>query len=150
MEVILLERIRNLGQLGEKVKVKPGYARNYLIPQAKAVYATKANVEAFEAKRAEYEKAAAEALAAAQARAEQLNALELTMESKTIGEDGKLYGSIGVHEVLDLITGKGVAVEKREVNLPSGPIRSIGEYEVEVLLHSEVVAKLTLTVTEEK
>ena len=148
MEVILLEKVGKLGGLGDKVGVKSGYGRNYLIPYGKAVPATAANVAEFDVRRAELEKAAAEKLAAAQARAEQVNALEVTIVSKA-GDEGKLFGSIGVRDVADAITAAGVEVNKSEVRLPEGPLRVVGEFEITVHLHSDVDAVVKLTVVSE-
>jgi len=148
MEVILLEKIGKLGNLGDKVAVKAGYGRNFLIPQGKAVPATEANVAKFEERRAELEAAAAEALAAATARAEALNEKEVTIVSKA-GDEGKLFGSIGTKDIADAVTAAGAEVEKSEVRLPEGALRNIGEYEIAIQLHSEVTATITLTVVAE-
>ena len=127
MEVILLEKVANLGDLGDKVNVKSGYGRNFLLPQRKATAATAANVAAFEARRAELEKAAAEKRAEAEARAAQLSELEVTITANT-GDEGKLFGSIGTRDVADAITAAGVAVAKSEVRMPEGALRYTGEY----------------------
>ncbi|WP_150912587.1 50S ribosomal protein L9 [Marinobacter halotolerans] len=148
MEVILLEKVANLGSLGDKVKVKAGYGRNFLLPYGKAVPATADNLKAFEERRAELEKAAAEKLAAAQARAEALNGASVTITSKA-GEEGKLFGSIGVRDIADAITAAGTEVEKSEVRLPEGPLRVVGEYEIELQLHSDVSASINLAVVAE-
>lgn len=148
MEVILLDKIRNLGTLGDKVNVKPGYARNYLVPEKKAVLATKANVEKFEARRAELEKAAAEKLAAAHARKEQLESLAVTIPANA-GDEGKLFGSIGTRDIAQAITEAGVATEKSEVMLPEGTIRVIGDFEIDLHLHTDVVATIKLAVVPE-
>ena len=145
MEVILLEKVANLGSLGDKVKVKAGYGRNFLLPYGKAVPATEANLKAFEERRAELEKAAAEKQAAAQARAEALEGAAFTISSKA-GEEGKLFGSIGVRDIADAITAGGTEVEKSEVRLPEGPIRVTGEYEIELQLHSDVEVTIKLAV----
>jgi len=145
MELILLEKIANLGNLGDKVNVKAGYGRNYLLPQRKAVAATAENVAAFEVRRAELEKVAAEKKAEAQARAAQLAALQITI-SAVAGEEGKLFGSIGTHDIADAITAAGVAVEKSEVRMPNGTIRSLGEFDVDVHLHSDVEAVVKVIV----
>ncbi|MHA7927361.1 MAG: 50S ribosomal protein L9 [Marinobacter sp.] len=145
MEVILLEKVANLGSLGDKVKVKAGYGRNFLLPYGKAVPATEANLKAFEERRAELEKAAAEKQAAAQARAEALEGAAFTISSKA-GEEGKLFGSIGVRDIADAITAAGTEVEKSEVRLPEGPIRVTGEYEIELQLHSDVEVTIKLAV----
>ncbi len=146
MQVILLDKIANLGSLGDQVNVKAGYARNFLIPQGKVVMATKANVEMFETRRAELEAKVAEQLAAAEARAESVNTLEgVTIASKA-GDEGKLFGSIGTRDIADAITAAGVAVAKSEVRLPEGALRNIGEFEVSIQLHSEVFATAKLQV----
>ncbi|MDX1755826.1 MAG: 50S ribosomal protein L9 [Marinobacter sp.] len=148
MEVILLEKVANLGSLGDKVKVKAGYGRNFLLPYGKAVAATEDNLKAFEERRAELEKAAAEKLSAAQARAEALEGASFTITSKA-GEEGKLFGSIGVRDIADAITTGGTEVEKSEVRLPEGPIRVVGEYDIELQLHSDVTVEVKLTVVAE-
>ena len=146
MDIILLEKVANLGDLGEQVKVKPGYGRNYLIPQNKAVPATKANIEKFEARRAELEKAAAEALAEAQARAEKIAAQASITITSNAGDEGKLFGSVGPADIADALTAAGVAVEKREVIMPEGPIHTIGEYEINVRTHTDVMQLVKVTV----
>jgi large subunit ribosomal protein L9 len=148
MEVILLEKVGKLGGLGDKVNVKAGFGRNYLIPYGKAVPANAANVAEFEARRAELEKAAADKLSAAEARAEQLNEFAVTITSKA-GDEGKLFGSIGVRDIADAITAAGIEVSKSEVRLPEGPIREVGEYDVAVQLHSDVTTAIKLTVVAE-
>jgi large subunit ribosomal protein L9 len=148
MEVILLEKVANLGSLGDKVKVKAGYGRNFLLPYGKAVAATADNLKAFEERRAELEKAAAEKLAAAQARGEALEGASITITSKA-GEEGKLFGSIGVRDIADAITAAGTEVEKSEVRLPEGPLRVVGEYEIELQLHSDVTVHINLAVVAE-
>lgn len=148
MQIILLEKVANLGALGQTVNVKAGYARNFLLPQGKAVPATKANVEAFEARRAELEAQAAANLAAAQERAAQIEALELSVAVKA-GDEGKLFGSLGNRDIADLVTAAGVAVTKSEVRLPQGPIRTLGAQEIAIQLHAEVTATLKLQVVAE-
>ncbi|WP_286810572.1 50S ribosomal protein L9, partial [Marinobacter sp. UBA2678] len=143
MDVILLEKVANLGSLGDKVKVKAGYGRNFLLPYGKAVAATADNLKAFEERRAELEKAAAEKLSAAQARGEALEGASVTITSKA-GEEGKLFGSIGVRDIADAITAAGTDVEKSEVRLPEGPLRVVGEYEIELQLHSDVTVHINL------
>ncbi|SET02965.1 MULTISPECIES: 50S ribosomal protein L9 [Marinobacter] len=145
MEVILLEKVANLGSLGDKVKVKSGYGRNFLLPYGKAVAATADNLKAFEERRAELEKAAADKLAAAQSRAEALEGQSFTISSKA-GDEGKLFGSIGVRDIADAITAGGTEVEKSEVRLPEGPIRVTGEYEIELQLHTDVTVTVQLAV----
>jgi large subunit ribosomal protein L9 len=148
MEVILLEKVSKMGGLGDKVNVKSGYGRNYLIPFGKAVPATKANIENFEARRADLEKTAAGTLAAAQARADVLNTIELTIAA-VAGDEGKLFGSIGTRDIADAIIAAGAEVDKNEVRLPEGVIRAIGEFEIAVQLHSEVTAIVKLAVVAE-
>jgi large subunit ribosomal protein L9 len=148
MQVILLEKIRKLGDLGETVKVRQGFGRNYLIPQGKAVPATPENVAKFEARRAELEKAQAEALAAATARAEQLGALTITLVRKA-GAEGKLYGSVGTVDIAEEVTKAGVELHKHEVKLPDGPFRLIGEYDVALNLHADVDARIRLIIQPE-
>ncbi len=148
MQIILLEKIANLGSLGDQVTVRPGYARNFLFPQGKAVPATKANVEQFEARRAELEAQAADKLSAAQARAEQINETELSAAVKA-GDEGKLFGSLGNRDVADLASAAGVELAKSEVLLPEGPVRQVGEYDITIRLHPEVEAVLKLHVVAE-
>ena len=148
MEVILLDNIGKLGGLGDKVTVKPGYGRNYLVPYGLAVPATKENVEAFEAQRAELEAQAAERKAEAQARAEQLNDIELSLVSKA-GDEGKLFGSIGPRDLADAISSAGIEVDKSEVRMPQGPIRQTGEYDIDLHLHAEVDAVVRVVVVAE-
>ena len=149
MEVILLENISNLGGLGDKVDVKAGFGRNYLIPQGKAVAATEEAVAQFEARRAELEAAAAEALAAAEARAAELNAMQLITIAANAGEEGKLFGSIGTRDIADAVTATGVAVDKAEVRLPEGALRELGEYEVSIQVHGDVTAIIAVAVVPE-
>lgn len=148
MEVILLEKSRNLGNLGDKVNVKSGYARNYLIPFSKAVPATGANLEEFESRRVELEKQAAASLLEAEARMEKLAALEVTIASKA-GDEGKLFGSIGPRDVSDAVTAAGVAVEKKEVRMPEGPLRQTGEFDVSIQVHSDVTGTVKVVIVEE-
>jgi len=138
VEVILLERIRKLGALGDTVKVKRGYGRNYLVPQGKAVYATPDNIKKFEARRAELEKAEAEHLKTARARAEALSALQVVTMSAKAGEEGKLFGSVGTRDIADAITQAGVEIAKSEIHLPMGALRQTGEYDIDVELHTDV------------
>ena len=137
MEVILLEKIENLGALGDRVNVKPGYGRNYLIPKGKAAPATAENIAEFEARRAELEKQAGEALAAAEARREQLADRTFTIKAKA-GEEGKLFGSIGTADIAHAIGEAGVEVERHEIRLPTGAYRQVGEYDVEIHLHTDI------------
>ncbi|MBF0265183.1 MAG: 50S ribosomal protein L9 [Gammaproteobacteria bacterium] len=148
MNVILLEKINNLGALGDKVNVKPGYGRNFLIPQGKALPATAANVEKFEARRAELEKAAADALADANSRAEQLNGKQFVIVRKS-GDEGKMFGSVTNGDIADTITAAGIEIAKREVRLPEGAIRELGEYTVTIHVHTDVNADVTILVEAE-
>mgnify|MGYP001302762310 CR=1 FL=1 len=148
MEVILLEKIANLGELGDKVTVKAGFGRNFLLPQGKATAATAENIAEFEARRAELEKVAAEKLAVAQQRADNLAELVVTITANA-GEEGKLFGSIGTQDIADAVTAAGVEVARSEVLLPEGTIRQLGEYEIGLQLHSEVDVVITLVVTGE-
>ncbi|HHH38213.1 MAG TPA: 50S ribosomal protein L9 [Sedimenticola sp.] len=146
MEVILLEKVENLGGLGDKVNVKPGYGRNYLIPSGKAVPATKENVVAFEARRAELEKQAAEALAAAEARKASIESLTVIRIARKAGEEGRLFGSVGTSDIAEAVCAAGVELAKREVRLPEGPLHNLGEFEIDLHLHSDVNAVLQLEV----
>lgn len=148
MNVILLEKVGKLGNLGDKVNVKSGYGRNYLIPQGKAVPANESNVADFEQRRAELEVAAAEKRSVAEARAAKVEALSVTIGAHA-GEEGKLFGSIGTRDIADAATAAGVEVSKSEVRLPSGVIRELGEYEINIQLGSEVVVALKLAVVAE-
>ena len=149
MQVILLDKIAHLGKVGDQVNVKSGYARNFLIPQGKAVMATAANIEHFEARRAELEEKAAQALAAAVDRAAHLEALgSVTIASKA-GDEGRLFGSIGTRDIADAITAKGVEVAKSEVRLPNGLIRTLGEHEVTFQFHGEVFSHLNVIIVAE-
>lgn len=149
MQVILLDKIVHLGNVGDQVNVKSGFARNFLIPQGKAVMATKANIEHFEARRAELEEKAAQALAAAVDRAARLEALgSVTIASKA-GDEGRLFGSIGTRDIADAITAKGVEVAKSEVRLPNGLIRTLGEHEVTFQFHGEVFSHLNVIIVAE-
>lgn len=149
MQVILLEKVRGLGNLGDCVEVKPGYGRNFLIPQKKAVFATKENQAAFEARRSDLEKNAAQAFAKAQERAAKFNDVTITIAAQA-SDEGKLYGSVGITEILEALQEKGFEISKREIQLPTGPIYSIGDYVIDLILHSDVVANLQLTVVSAK
>jgi large subunit ribosomal protein L9 len=149
MEVILLDKVSNLGALGDKVAVKSGYGRNFLIPQGKAIPATVANVAEFEVRRAELEKASTDTLTAAQARAEALNNVAVSISSRA-GEEGKLFGSIGPSDVAAAVTEAGEALAKNEVRMPEGPIRVAGDYEVAVHLHADVDASVKVSVVPEE
>ena len=148
MEVILLEKIDNLGNLGDMVRVRAGYGRNYLVPGGKAVYATDENRAKFEAHRAELEKAAADVLAAAKQRQESLEGMTVTITTKA-GDEGKLFGSVGTTDISEAVTNAGVKISKQEVRLPAGPIRLTGEYVIELHLHPEVNAQIKIVVAEE-
>tara|TARA_Y100000991_G_scaffold38508_1_gene26614 strand:+ start:616 stop:1062 length:447 start_codon:yes stop_codon:yes gene_type:complete len=148
MNVILLERVNNLGDLGDEVGVKPGFARNYLIPNSKAVQANKANRAYFEERRADLEKAANEKLTEAQARAEKLAETLVTIMVKS-GEEGRLYGSVGTQDIADALVRDGHAVARSEVRMPEGAIRSLGEYEIALQLHSDVTVEIKVAVVEE-
>ncbi|MCX2962284.1 50S ribosomal protein L9 [Rodentibacter caecimuris] len=149
MQVILLDKIAHLGNVGEQVDVKSGFARNFLIPQGKAVMATKANIEHFEARRAELEEKAAKSLAAAIDRAERLEALEKVTIASKAGDEGRLFGSITTRDVAEAVTSAGVEVAKSEVRLPNGPIRTLGEHDVRFQLHGEVFASLNIVIVAE-
>ena len=149
MEVILLDKIAKLGELGDKVSVKSGYARNFLLPKGKAVFASDANVEHFEARRADIEKKLAETLAAALARAAKITTLGEVTIASTAGEEGKLFGSIGTRDIADAITEAGVEVTKAQVRLPLGTIREIGEFEIAIHLHNDVDTSIKLVVIAE-
>ncbi len=149
MEVILLEKVVNLGDLGDQVTVKAGFGRNFLIPQQKAVPATKQNVAEFEVRRAELERLEKEKLAEAQKRADKVNALDVTLTAKA-GEEGKLFGSITVRDIVDAAATHGVEIDKSEVMLPDGPIRNLGEFEIDIQLHPEVTAVIRIGVIAEQ
>ncbi len=145
MELILLEKVKNLGGLGDKVRVRPGYGRNYLVPQGKAVPATRANIEEFEKKRAEYEAKANALLADAQARAAKFENAEVTITANASPE-GKLFGSVGPRDIAEAFTAQGLELEKSEVIMPEGSLRNVGDYEVEVSLHADVRAPVKVHV----
>jgi len=149
MEVILLDKIAKLGGLGDKVTVKSGYARNFLLPQGKAVFASKANVEHFEARRADLEKKLAEQLTAAQARAAKLTELAVVTIASKAGDEGKLFGSIGTRDIADAISEAGVEVVKAEVRLPLGSIRETGEFDIVIHVHNDVDATVKVVVIAE-
>ena len=148
MEIILLKKVENLGSLGSVVSVRPGYARNYLIPQGRAQMATKANKEAFEVRRAELEAEAEAILAAAQARRDQLADMVLTITSKA-GNEGKLFGSVSNIEIAEAIMAAGITVERREIRMPDGALRHLGEFEISVHLHAEVDTTIKVVVEAE-
>ena len=149
MQVILLDKIGNLGNLGNQVTVKSGYARNFLIPKGKAVMATKENVKMFDAKKAELEAKVQAVLASATEKAQQISALEIVTIKSKAGDEGKLFGSIGTKDIADAVTLAGVEIVKSEVKLPEGVIRSTGDYEITLQLHSEVSENITLKVIAE-
>lgn len=150
MEVILLAKVENLGNIGDKVKVKNGYGRNFLIPTGKATAATAENLAAFEARRAEFEKQAAAELAAARARGEKVAALggTITIAAK-VGEEGRLFGSVGTVDVAEALAALGVKVERNEVRLPDGPIRTTGEHNVVLHLHTDVNVDIKVVIVDE-
>ena len=150
MEVILLENIENLGSVGDKVNVKSGFARNYLVPQGKAKMATAANLAEFEARRAELEKAAAEALQAAETRKQEIEALAVIEIGARVGSEGKLFGSIGVADVSDAIATLGVTVEKSEIRMPEGALREVGEHVVDIHLYTDVDTQVTVNIIGEE
>lgn len=149
MQVILLEKVVNLGGLGDVVKVKEGYARNYLIPQGKARRATEAAIKEFEARRAELEKAQSEKLAAAQAVAEKLSGLVLTIPAKA-GVDGRLFGSVTNFDIAEALGKQGFQVAKGQIRMPQGPLKIVGEHKVSVALHADVVVEIGVTVVAEQ
>ena len=148
MELILLEKVQKLGDLGDKVNVKPGYGRNYLVPSGKAVPATAKNIAEFEARRAELEKVALGKLTSAKDRSEALEGFEITL-SANASEEGKLYGSIGPREIADAVVAAGAQIEKSEVIMGEGPIRFTGEHEVVLHLHADVDTNIKVTVNPE-
>lgn len=145
MQVILMEKVVNLGSLGDEVKVKDGYARNYLIPQGKARRATEANRKVFEAKRAELEAVQAERLANAQAQAAKLDGLMLQITRKT-GMDGRLFGSVTNIDIAEALLAQGTAIERSAIRLPQGPLKTVGDTPVEISLHTDVIATITVSV----
>jgi large subunit ribosomal protein L9 len=145
MQIILMEKVVNLGGLGDVVKVKDGYARNFLIPQGKAKRATEANRKVFEEKRAELERIQAEAIAAAQAQVEKLEGLMLQITRKT-GVDGRLFGSVSTHDIAEALAAQGFQVEKSAIRLPEGPLKTIGDTPVQIALHTDVIATVTVSV----
>lgn len=149
MEIILLENISKLGKLGQTVNVKAGFGRNFLIPQGKAVPANEANIAAFEARRADLEAAAAAQLAAAQQRADAINALASVTIAANAGDEGKLFGSVGTRDIADAITARGCEVDKSEVRLPSGALRELGEFEIAIQVHGDVTATVLVAIIQE-
>ncbi|WJV53143.1 50S ribosomal protein L9 [Pectobacteriaceae bacterium CE90] len=149
MQVILLDKVANLGSLGDQVNVKSGYARNFLVPQGKAVPATKKNVEFFETRRAELEAKLTEVLTAAEARAAKITELGTVTIASKAGDEGKLFGSIGTRDIADAVTAAGVDIAKSEVRLPNGVLRTLGDHEVSFQVHSDVFATLNVVVVAE-
>ncbi len=149
MDIILLQKVDNLGDLGDKVSVKSGYGRNFLIPSGRAVAATAENVKAFEARRAELEKQAAEALAAAEQRKAVLDGMAVSINCKA-GDEGRLFGSVGTADIAKAVSDMGSELERKEVLLPNGAFRVAGEYEVDLRLHADVSATLQLTIVPEE
>ncbi|PIE45475.1 MAG: 50S ribosomal protein L9 [Gammaproteobacteria bacterium] len=145
MQVILLERIAKLGDLGDRVSVKSGYGRNFLIPQGKATPATKANIAKFEARRAELEKAAAELLATAQAKADAVEGKRITIEAKQGGE-GRLFGSVTSIDIVEVAKNNGIDIERNEIRMPTGPIRSTGEFVIPLHFHADVESEIIVEV----
>ena len=148
MQVILMEKLANLGDLGQVVRVKDGYARNYLIPHGKAKRATEANIKAFEARRAELEKAQAEALARAQERGAKLEGLTLQIVQKA-GVDGRLFGSVTNYDIVEALTKQGHEIERSQVRMPDGPLKQVGDYRLQVALHPDVIAAINVAVVGE-
>ncbi len=149
MHILLMEKVANLGNLGDQVQVRAGYARNYLIPQGKAKYATAENIAEFETRREELQRAAADTLALAETRRTKLEGKEFAVSAKAGGE-GKIFGSIGPIDIVQAVKNAGIELEKREVRLPNGPIRQTGEYEIELHLHTDVNVRIKLVVLPEK
>ncbi len=149
MEVILLQKVENLGNLGDKVRVKPGYGRNYLIPQGKARAATAKNIAEFEQRRTELEKQATDTFTAAQGRKRELEGKSITIAAKA-GNEGKLFGSVGTVDIAETLTNTGIKVERKEVRMPQGPIRVAGEHKVEIHLHTDVNVEITVNVVAEE
>lgn len=148
MEVILLDKVGKMGGLGDQVKVKAGYGRNYLIPQGKAVAATAENIATFEGRRQELESQVQQRIAEANVRSEQLAVLAISLTMKA-GDEGKLFGSIGTRDLAEAITAAGVSVDKSEVKLPDGALRHTGEYQIDIQVHPEVLASVAVTISPE-
>jgi large subunit ribosomal protein L9 len=145
MQVILMEKVANLGELGEVVKVKDGFARNFLIPQGKAKRATEANLKAFESRRAELEKAQAETLTAAKSRGEKLEGLTVQIAQKA-GPDGRLFGSVTNYDIVEALQKQGHEVERANIRMPQGPLKQVGDYPIQVALHTDVTVSITVSV----
>ncbi|MDH3990013.1 MAG: 50S ribosomal protein L9 [Gammaproteobacteria bacterium] len=148
MNVILLDKVENLGEIGDMVNVKPGYGRNYLLPQGKATLATKQNLAEFESRRAELEKASAEELAAAKARADLIEGMELVIPAN-VGSEGKLFGSVGPIDITEAFSKVGVEVARAEIRMPDGPIHEIGDFSIGLHFHSDVNVDINLKVVAE-
>ena len=149
MDVILLEKIENLGSIGDKVSVKPGYGRNYLLPQGKARLATRENLAEFEAVRAELEKKAADELAAAEARAASIRDADISIAAR-IGSEGKLFGSVGTIDIANAYAEKGIELQRSEVRLPDGPLREAGDHTIGIHLHTDVDLEVVIHVVAEE
>jgi large subunit ribosomal protein L9 len=149
MEVILLEKIGKLGNIGDLANVKSGYGRNYLIPQGKALFATKANLEEFETRRADLEAAAANKMEKAQMRADKLAEIASVTIAANAGDEGKLFGSVGTREIEEAVNGAGGDISKSEINMPEGAIRNVGEFSVEIQFHTDVTHAITVVVEAE-
>ena len=149
MQVILMEKVANLGNLGDVVKVKDGYARNYLIPHGKARRATEANLKAFESKRAELEKAQAEALAKSQERGAKLDGLTIQITQKA-GVDGRLFGSVTNYDIVEALERQGHEVERSQIRMPQGPLKQVGDYPIQLALHTDVTVTITVSVLGEQ
>ena len=149
MEVILLEKLGKLGNIGDIANVKAGFGRNYLIPQGKAVFATKANLEDFESRRAELEAAAATKMEKAQMRADKLAEIDSVTIFANAGDEGKLFGSVGTREIEEAVNNAGGEISKSEINMPEGAIRNVGEYSVEIQLHTDVTQSINIVVEAE-
>jgi large subunit ribosomal protein L9 len=148
MDIILLQKVANLGNIGDRVKVRSGFGRNFLLPQGKATLATAANVARFEARRAELEKAAQDQLSDAERRAAALREFKLTIRAKA-GAEGKLFGSVGTSDIAEAATREGHEISRSEVRMPNGPLRNVGEHMVEVHLHTDVDVQLPITIVAE-
>ena len=148
MDVILLEKVDNLGTIGDRVKVRSGYGRNFLLPRGKATLATPANIAIFEARRAEFERKEAEELAEAHARAKAAGSLVLKLTAKA-GTEGKLFGSLGTADIAEAATAAGVTIRRSEIRLPQGPIRTVGEHDIDLHLHSDVNVTIRIAVIAE-
>jgi large subunit ribosomal protein L9 len=148
MNVILLERVPNLGDLGDKVKVRPGYARNYLLPQGRAIAATPANLAEFDKRRAELETRQLEARTVAETQAASLEGLVVTM-ARRAGEEGRLFGSVGTSDIAEAVTALGIPLERQQVRLPTGPLRQVGDYDIAVHLHADVDVVIKVQVVAE-